>query len=164
MLIVFAGLPGTGKTTLSRATAIHTNAVYLRIDTIGQAMRSGLLTEDVGAAGYAVALAMAEENLSFGRTVIADCVNPVRASRWGWQNLAAQKNVRLIEVEVICSDLVEHRRRVEGRTADLPGHVLPSWESVLSYAYEPWEGPHLVLDTALLATDAAVETIVAAVD
>ncbi|MFO7481079.1 AAA family ATPase, partial [Oceanibaculum nanhaiense] len=32
MLIVFGGLPGTGKTTLSRALADRLRAVYLRID------------------------------------------------------------------------------------------------------------------------------------
>jgi predicted kinase len=37
---VFSGLPGTGKTTISRDLAASLNAVYLRIDTIEQAIRS----------------------------------------------------------------------------------------------------------------------------
>ncbi|HAU1975266.1 TPA: AAA family ATPase, partial [Legionella pneumophila] len=32
MLIIFGGLPGTGKTTISKQIAKQLNAVYLRID------------------------------------------------------------------------------------------------------------------------------------
>ena len=37
-LIVFGGLPGTGKTTLAKAIAGEHAATYLRIDTIEQAL------------------------------------------------------------------------------------------------------------------------------
>jgi predicted kinase len=38
MLIIFGGLPATGKTTLSRALARELGAVHVRIDTIEQAI------------------------------------------------------------------------------------------------------------------------------
>ena len=41
MLIAFGGLPGVGKTTLAKALAKRQAAVYLRIDTIEQAVRDG---------------------------------------------------------------------------------------------------------------------------
>ncbi len=163
MLIVFGGLPGTGKTTLSRKVASRLGGVYIRIDAVEQAIRSGLAIADIGAAGYAVALALAEANLALGSSVIADCVNPVSASRIGWRSLAERMNARLIEVEVICSNAREHQRRVEGRTADIPGHTLPSWASVLAHVYEPWEEPHIVVDTAVMNESAAVEFICAAI-
>ena len=34
MLIVLAGLPGTGKSTIARLLAVRLKATYLRIDTI----------------------------------------------------------------------------------------------------------------------------------
>ena len=34
MLIIFGGLPGTGKTTISKEVAKCLNSVYLRVDTI----------------------------------------------------------------------------------------------------------------------------------
>lgn len=39
MLIIFSGLPGSGKSTIARALAQRLGAVYLRIDTIEQAIR-----------------------------------------------------------------------------------------------------------------------------
>ena len=54
MLIVVGGLPGTGKTTISRRLALA--AAHLRIDLIEQVIRdSGALRGAVGASGSAVA-------------------------------------------------------------------------------------------------------------
>lgn len=38
MLVVFGGLPGAGKTTISRALAQRVGATYLRIDLVEQAI------------------------------------------------------------------------------------------------------------------------------
>ena len=82
MLIVFSGLPGTGKTTIAKGLVDTIGALYLRIDTIEQAIRnSGALAQDVGRSGYMVANELALSNLDLGRTVIVDCVNPVIESR-----------------------------------------------------------------------------------
>jgi predicted kinase len=160
MLIVFGGLPGTGKTTISRGVARALAATLLRVDIIEQAIRdSGVPAGAVGASGYAVAQALAEANLGDGRGVVADCVNPVAASREGWRAVAARAAVRLIEVEVVCSDPHEHRRRVEGRASDIPGLVLPSWEAILRSDYEPWDRPHLVIDSAALTPSEAVAVV-----
>jgi predicted kinase len=156
MLIVFGGLPGTGKTTISHMIAIRRSATF-RIDAIEQAIRNaGVLAGDVGPAGYGVANALAEGNLFVGRTVVIDCVNPVAESRQAWKAIALRAAARLIEVEIICSDPLEHRRRVEGRISDIPGLMSPTWEAVLRHDYEPWEEPHLIIDTARLNPDEAV--------
>jgi predicted kinase len=161
MLIVFAGLPGTGKTTISRAVAATLAATYLRIDTIEQAIRDArVLADDVGPTGYSVAQAIAETNLVDGRVVVADCVNPDAASREGWRAVATRAATRLAEVEVICSDLDEHRRRATRRATDVPRLVLPSWEAILSLDYEPWDRPHLVVDSATLSPPEAVAYVI----
>jgi hypothetical protein len=91
MLIVFSGLPGTGKTTIASQLASRTTAVYLRIDTIEQAIRSsGALAHDVGRSGYRVANELALSNLRFGSTVIVDGVNPVTESRQAWREIASR--------------------------------------------------------------------------
>ena len=40
MLIIFSGLPSVGKTSIARELARQINAVYLRIDSMAQAMRA----------------------------------------------------------------------------------------------------------------------------
>ncbi len=38
MLVIFGGLPGTGKTTIARRLAERCHATYIRIDTIEMAI------------------------------------------------------------------------------------------------------------------------------
>jgi predicted kinase len=159
MLVVFGGLPGTGKTTIARAIAMRLSATYLRIDEIEQAIRSAGGLADIGQTGYAVANALAASNLRNGSLVLADCVNPVRESRQRWRETAARVQKPLLEVEVICSDPTEHRRRVEERRSDIDGLVPPTWQEVLSREYSPWPEPHLVIDTATLAPPEAIRVV-----
>jgi predicted kinase len=160
MLIVFSGLPGTGKTTIARELARQTGAVYLRIDVIEQAIRkAGVLAGDVGASGYGVANALALSNLQVGRTVVVDCVNPVRESREAWKAVAAAAKVVLLDILVTCSDQEEHQRRVETRTGDIPGLIPPTWQSVLAHEYEAWESVPLEIDTALMTPEQAVNVV-----
>ena len=151
LLIVFGGLPGTGKTTIARELTRRLAASYLRIDAIERSLQAAGLA--VGATGYAIANAIAAENLLIGRTVIADCVNPVAASRNGWRDTAKRCAARLVEIELICSDAAAHRRRVESRVADVEGLKLPTWDEIGKYDYERWDRDHLVLDTATEGVD-----------
>jgi predicted kinase len=149
ILIVFGGLPATGKSTLAKAIAQERGAVYLRIDTIEQALRDAdVLKSDVGAAGYLIGYALAKNNLRLGRDVVADCVNPLGITREAWRDAAAETDSALAEVEIVCSDPAEHRRRAETRNVDIPGLRLPSWQDIQSSDFERWAEPHLVIDTA----------------
>jgi predicted kinase len=157
MLIVMSGLPGVGKTAVSRELARVIGAVHLRIDSIEQALRAGGIR--VEGEGYAVAYAVAADNLTLGRTVVADCVNPWPLTRAAWRAVAERAGVRAIEVELVCSDETEHRRRVESRVADIEGHELPTWQDVVDRDYRPWDTPRLVIDTAGLHVACAVDAI-----
>jgi predicted kinase len=149
MLIIFGGLPATGKTTIARDLARQLGATYLRIDTIEQAIRdSTTVRQPISDEGYRVAYAVAEENLRLGRTVISDSVNPIQLSRDAWIDVAHRAHARAAEVEVLCTDRQLHRQRVEARSADIGGLRLPTWEKVISREYEPWERQHIVIDTA----------------
>ena len=146
MLLIFGGLPGVGKTAIAAALARHLEAVHLRIDSIEQAMRNSGITVS-GPEGYEVAYAVAVDNLKLGRTVVADSVNPIEITRAAWRDVAERAGTRFIEIEVVCSDESEHRRRVETRIADIAGHELPSWLEVCDREYEPWQAD-IVIDTA----------------
>lgn len=157
MLIVFSGLPGTGKTTIARELAGRIAAVYLRIDVIEQTLRDAGVAP--GASGYGVANALALSNLQLGRTVVADCVNPVQESRVAWQETAATAGVALANIQVVCSDAREHQRRVETREGDISGLTPPSWPSVLKHDYEAWSSKPFSIDTSLMSATAAVLAI-----
>jgi predicted kinase len=144
MLVIFSGLPGTGKSTLAQRLAAHLGAVWLRIDTIEYAIADGDEAAAVGEAGYRVAYSVAEDNLRLGRTVIADSVNPLEITRRAWRNVAERNSVKAVEIEVVCSDGIEHRRRVETRVSLIP----VSWQEVVEREFEPWIGNHFRLDTA----------------
>lgn len=159
-LILLGGLPGTGKSTIAKAAARQLGLVYLRIDEIEQALLRHSPGVDFGATGYGIGYALAAANLSLGMGVVADCVNPVAASRAGWR--AAGRHATLLEVEIICSDQAEHRRRLEQRNAEIAGHALPSWAHVEALVFEPWPEVDLVIDTAQAAVVDAVKRIAAA--
>jgi predicted kinase len=157
MLIVLSGLPGVGKTTIARELARSLAAVHVRVDSIEQTLwRAGLVVQGEG---YDVARAVAADNLQVGRTVVADCVNPWPLTRDAWRAIAVESGVRLVEVEVVCSDAKEHRRRVESRVSDIAGHRVPTWQEVVERDYREWDRPRLVIDTARLSVHESVRTI-----
>ncbi len=155
MLLILAGLPASGKSTLARGLARAFGAAYLCIDSIEQSLRDASQI-DVQVEGYAAAYAIAADNLSLGHSVVADSVNPVGITRNAWRTVGEAAQVPVIEIEVICSDGDEHRRRVESRTTDVPNLVLPAWQDVLDRDYEPWDRPRIVIDTAREASSTSL--------
>ncbi len=159
-LIVLSGLPGVGKTTIARELSVVLGAMHVRIDSIEQALRNAGMT--VYDEGYRVAYAVAEDNLRLGRTVIADCVNPWPLTRNEWHAVANRAPARGMSVELVCSDIEEHKRRVDTRSADIPHHRLPTWSEVMAHDYRPWDTERLVIDTARLAVPQSVQAILSA--
>jgi predicted kinase len=161
-LIVLGGLPGTGKTTLARAAAAALGAAPLRIDTIEAAIDAsavgGRPLED---AGYRVAYGLAADLLTLGHTVIADSVNPAPVTRIAWAAVATAAGCPLLQVEIVCSDRAEHRRRIETRRAADPDAGLPDWAAVEARDYRPWPEADAVIDTATLTPDAAATRLIA---
>jgi predicted kinase len=159
VLIVFGGLPGVGKTAIGRELARELRAVFVRIDSIEVALHeSGRLAGAMDDAGYRVAYAIAEDNLRGGHTVIADCVNPLLITRQAWRAVASRAGSAILEVEIVCSDPVEHRRRVETRGTDFPGWTL-TWQEVVERNYEPWDRGHVRLDSATIRPEAHVAAL-----
>jgi len=87
LLYIFAGLPASGKTTLAKRFAQKSGVVYIRVDTIQDALKASTLNihpaED---AGYVAGCALATENLQLGQSVIVDIVNPIKLTRKCWED------------------------------------------------------------------------------
>jgi predicted kinase len=146
MLIIFSGLPGTGKSTLARKLAGQLQATYLRIDTIEDEM----LDQDAAplvarGGGYCVAYAVAADNLKLGRAVVADSVNPIRITRDAWHEVARNSGVPYFDIAVVCHDVQEHRRRIDARTSGTRGS---NWLAIQEREFEPPDEATIVIDTS----------------
>jgi predicted kinase len=162
-LIVFAGLPGSGKSSIARGLAGQLEAVWLRIDSIEQAIReSAIAPGSVEDAGYRAAYAVAEDNLRLGRDVIGDSVNDWMLTRNAWRDVGLRTGAQVVEVEILCTDLDEHRRRIETRDSETPGLILPDWNAVIGRDYHSWDRDHVKVDTAGRSVAACVELVLAA--
>jgi predicted kinase len=150
-LVVMAGLPGSGKTTVAEGLSRHFSMPVFSVDPIEAAMwRGGLAKDQTGIAAYEVAITLADEHLRLGHSVIADAVNPVEAPRAAWRNLAIRHRAQLKIIECVCADEAVHRRRVETRRRNIDGMAELRWDRVLERRaeYAPWTDVRLVLDTS----------------
>jgi len=145
-LYILSGLPGSGKTTLSQLLASRVGAVHVRIDTIEQALRD-LCGITVGAEGYQLAYRLAADNLRLGISVVADSCNPIEVTRREWEQVATNAHAKYINIEVVCSNVDEHRRRVETRQTTVTRLRLPTWQEVQDREYHHWTVDRIVLDT-----------------
>lgn len=154
LLVVTAGLPAAGKSTIAEVVGNRLGLPVLSVDPIETAILSaGIDSEQpTGLAAYLVAEAMAASVLASGRGVVIDAVNAVEPAREQWVKLAAREQARLRFLEVICSDPELHRERLAARvgrhaTADTAFAVEQSLDE-----WEPWTGeaaavPRITLDS-----------------
>ncbi|WP_395243627.1 AAA family ATPase [Agromyces sp. MMS24-K17] len=148
-LIVMAGLPGAGKSTIGNIVGARLGATVVSVDPIESAiLRAGIDADQAtGLAAYLVAEEIARHELDAGRTVIVDAVNAVEAARLQWRDLAEQTDARLLVIEVVCSDESLHRSRLEKRERGLPHLDEITWRAVEQSldGYAPWTGPSSAL-------------------
>ncbi|HYH31105.1 MAG TPA: AAA family ATPase [Pseudonocardia sp.] len=117
LLVVLAGLPGTGKSALTRPLAQRLGAALVVVDLLEDAMlRAGVSADQpTGFAAYVAAEVVAEDALAAGVPVVVDAVNAVTPARARWRALGERRGVPRAVVEVTCSDPDVHRARLEGR-------------------------------------------------
>lgn len=151
-LIVVAGLPGTGKTTLAEHIVHSVGATVVSLAWVLGALRS---TGTVDAArspelAYELLSRVAEHQLRVGGSVVLDSMAGSTMIRERWRRLANDCGARLVIIECVCSDATLHRRRVEARRGEIPDWPDPDWSHVeqMRSRYQPWHEERLVIDAA----------------
>lgn len=151
MLIAMAGLPGAGKSAVAGEVARALGCALLSVDPIEAAMwRAGVARDQpTGLAAYVVAEDLAREQLLIGNDVVIDAVNDVDAARGQWVSLAGELGQPLVFIEVFCSDVDEHRRRLTGRRRGIVGFPEPAWEAVIDRraGFDSWTNARLRVDS-----------------
>ena len=82
-------------------------------------------------------------------------VDTIELTRREWEGVAKAAGAEFVNVEVMCSDSAEHRRRVEYRANSIPNMTLPTWDEVVAREYHPWSAPRVTIDTAGSSPDAS---------
>jgi len=143
MLVVMAGLPGTGKSTIGQVVASRLGIPVVPVDPIETAiLQAGIASEQpTGLAAYLVAETLAERVLEAGTGVLVDAVNAVAPAREQWVNLAARLGEPIRFIEVVCSDPDLHRERIESWRRSMP-HIQLTWNAVEQSLddYSEWTG------------------------
>lgn len=152
-LIIFSGLPGTGKSALAEALGKELGIPvfakdWLEATLIRSELKPTKEEKSLGYAGYELLAVLAERQLMLGQSAILDSVAASRSIRVAWQQMADEYSAQRYVIECICSDEMTHRSRLAGRQRDIPGWHELQWsevERVKGY-YLPWDEPRLVLD------------------
>lgn len=144
-LVVMAGLPATGKSTLAEVIGARLDWAVVSVDPIESAiLRAGIdADQPTGLAAYLVAEEIAHRALTSGRSVIIDAVNAAEAARMQWHDLAERAEATLRVIEVVCSDDDLHRQRLERRNSRV-SHVDEVTRRAVEHrvdGYAPWTGP-----------------------
>lgn len=150
-LIVFAGVPGVGKSAVADGLARTLGLPILSVDPIEEAMAAAGIPASFerGLAAYLVAARSARHVLELGQGVIVEAANAEPGGREVWQGVSVATGVPVEWVHVTCSDPAVHRSRLEGRTPGYPGVEEPTWAAVeaRSTGFDGWTDDRLVVDT-----------------
>jgi predicted kinase len=149
-LIVFAGLPGTGKSTLAEAAGRVFGWPVFSKDRLEAALWRGGLTREMGSgwAAYELLTTLAEQQLRLDQSAVLDSVAGRTGLRRQWRELAERCGAAFRMVECVCSNESLHRARLAGRQRGIPGWYELDWAEVerVRGEYEPLTDERLLVD------------------
>lgn len=134
-VIIFTGLPGTGKSTLAEQVARIVRARAFAGDWLmgglkpAHAALAKLDWSDYVAAWFGLLRTLVTRQLMLGQdAVVDDEVTEDQAV--AWRETADRFSARLFLIDCICSDEAIHRERIEGRVRGIPGWHEVGWDHV----------------------------------
>jgi predicted kinase len=134
-LIVFSGLPGTGKSTLAEALGKSLGIPVFTRDWLEatlwkHGLKAAANNRSLGFISYELMMVLAERQFMLDQSVILDSVAGLRAIRVAWSELAERYGADRRVIECICSDEAVHRSRLAGRKRNIPGWHELEWSEV----------------------------------
>ncbi|MFD4668959.1 AAA family ATPase [Lentzea sp. NPDC058450] len=164
VVVLIAGIPGAGKSTLAEALAKKLRAPIFSMDwTLGSLILARAITdENVDEVLDLQLNGLVARHLQLGIDVVVDVAGHTREARAQWRELTETLGGVFVGVECVCSDEVVHRSRVAGRSRGIPGwHATVPWEHVqrMRGLWEPWDEEHLVLDSAVESPESSREKV-----
>jgi len=150
-LIVFSGVPGTGKSALADATGRELRTPVFAADwLLGSLTPFGGYHQDrLLQTGAELLTTLAFRQLTLGQSAILDYPAEDLATRTRWRTLAQAAGAEFRVIVCTCSDPRVHRARLEGRERGIPGwHEGGHWPNVERRLAEfpPWTGEVLTVD------------------
>lgn len=148
-LILFAGMPGSGKTTLARMVARRLSIPAFAKDRIQRVLRDHNLADESSGDGYYLILDMADEQLSLGLSVILDATFPLDHFRTVASEIAARHKANFCAIYCYCSDDDAWRERMTTRVQYVPNWKPVGWDVVVRMRdyYQPWNENALLVDS-----------------
>jgi predicted kinase len=148
-LILFAGMPGGGKTTLARTVAHKLRLPVFAKDRVQRVLRDHNLAADNSGDGYYVILDMADEQLGLGLSCILDATFPLDHFRTVASEIAQRHQARFCAIYCYCSDDHVWQERMRNRVHYVPGWKPVGWDDVLRMReyYQPWNDNALFIDS-----------------
>ncbi len=158
-LVIFSGLPGTGKSTLADKLARELRWPLLCIDDV-----IGEVPDDPDVAFWdskvAILLGLMETQLELGISVIADSVF-MNKDRNHAQELARKHQARFLPIYVFVSDEMVWKEWVMTRYRESKKNKVPTWEQIQhqrGYFHE-WEPETALFIDSLNSFDRNYETV-----
>ena len=150
-LVIFSGLPGTGKSSLATQLARTLQIPIIRLDDVtGDVPRgAGMNYWD---AVVSVTLDLAEAQLELGLSVIIDAVFMVY-DRFHAQELARKHQAAFRPIHTFVSDEALWEKRVTERYTALNNEAVSTWEGIVEQRkrFLPWQpGTALFVDAVNL--------------
>ena len=131
ILILFSGLPGSGKTTLAAKTAAYFHLPLFAKDRFQSSLLKNHLAERSTADGYHFMFDQTDQQLSLGVSVVLDAVFPLPGFRARVKEIAAQYNAVFLPVYCYCSSNSIWENRMQKRSQLVPDWTPVGWEEVL---------------------------------